>query len=103
MEELSAADGFAAMGSEARLRVLRLLVKAGEDGLAVGDIQQRTGIPASTLAHHLKHLTNAGLILQEKQGRIITSRANYAHLQSLAAFILEECCIEQTSLTEIAS
>ncbi|MEM8651573.1 MAG: helix-turn-helix domain-containing protein, partial [Pseudomonadota bacterium] len=75
--------------------VLRSLVKAGDNGLLVGDIQERTGIPASTLAHHLKFLTSAGLIVQEKNGRSIINRANYSHLQELAAFILEECCADQ--------
>jgi len=90
-----AADGFAAMGSESRLAVLRILVKAGPDGLAVGDIQERTGIAASTLAHHLRFLADAGLIEQEKRGRAVISRASYDRLKQLAAFILEECCSEQ--------
>ncbi len=89
-----AALGFSAMGSEARLDVLRMLVKAGPKGLAVGDIQRRTGIVASTLAHHLKFLAAADLIVQEKQGRSILSRANYGHLEGLAAFILNECCVD---------
>lgn len=97
MELVSAAEGFSAIGSESRLQVLQALVKAGDGGLSVGDIQERTGIPASTLAHHLKFLGSANLIKQSKQGRTITSFANYGHLESLAAFILEECCIEQKS------
>ncbi|MEM8540511.1 MAG: metalloregulator ArsR/SmtB family transcription factor [Pseudomonadota bacterium] len=95
MELVSAAEGFSAIGSESRLQVLQALVKAGDKGLSVGDIQQRTGIPASTLAHHLKFLGSANLIVQSKQGRTITSSANYRHLEALAAFILEECCSEQ--------
>lgn len=92
MDNVSAAQGFSAMGSESRLEVLRCLVKAGEDGLLVGEIQSRTAIPASTLAHHLKFLASAGLIISEKNGRTITNRAAFSHLESLAAFILEECC-----------
>ncbi|NNC27530.1 winged helix-turn-helix transcriptional regulator, partial [Salinisphaera sp. USBA-960] len=64
-----AAQGFAALGSEARLQVVLTLVKAGQGGLTVGDIQTRTGMPASTLAHHLKFLASAGLVSQEKDGR----------------------------------
>ncbi len=94
MDIVQAAQGFSAMGSEPRLEVLQTLVKAGEDGLLVGDIQSRTGIPASTLAHHLKFLASAGLITADKNGRTITNRANFTHLQSLAAFILEECCTD---------
>lgn len=94
-----AAQGFSAMGSEARMDVLRHLVKAGQKGLVVGDIQERTGIAASTLAHHLKFLSAAGLIVQEKQGRSIISRANYEHLSALASFILNECCVDEESST----
>jgi DNA-binding transcriptional ArsR family regulator len=95
MDLVTAAQGFSAMGSESRLEVLQTLVRAGDKGLLVGDIQQRTGIPGSTLAHHLKFLTSADLIVQNRQGRTIINRANYQHLQALAAFILEECCTDQ--------
>ena len=95
MDTVTAAQGFSAMGSESRLEVLQTLVRAGDAGLAVGDIQQRTGIPGSTLAHHLKFLSSADLIVQDKQGRTIINQANYQHLQALAAFILEECCVDQ--------
>lgn len=95
MKPLTAAQGFSAMGSESRLEVLQVLVRAGNKGLAVGDIQSRTGIPASTLAHHLKFLSAAELVLQDKQGRTIINRANFDVLQSLAEYILNECCSEE--------
>ena len=95
MELVTAAQGFSAMGSESRLEVLQTLVRAGDKGMLVGDIQQRTGIPGSTLAHHLKFLTSADLIVQNRQGRTIVNQANYRHLQALAAFILEECCKDE--------
>jgi DNA-binding transcriptional ArsR family regulator len=87
-----AAQGFAAMGAEARLEVLRVLVRAGETGLTVGEVRDRTGIAASTLAHHLKFLAAAEVVVQEKAGRSTICRANFDHLQSLAGFILSECC-----------
>jgi DNA-binding transcriptional ArsR family regulator len=89
-----AAQGFAAIGSEARLQVLLTLVRAGEEGLIVGEIQQRTGMAASTLAHHLRFLTSAGLVDQKKQGRSVCNRAVYAHLEALAGYILKECCAD---------
>ena len=89
-----AAAGFAAMGSEARLKVLRALVRAGEAGLTVGEIQARTGIPPSTLAHHLKSLCGGGLVIQERVGRSTVNRADFANLESLANFILGECCVD---------
>jgi DNA-binding transcriptional ArsR family regulator len=90
----TAARGFAAMGSESRLKVLRALVRAGERGLSVGEIQERTGIASSTLAHHLKFLAAGGLVEQEKVGRSTINRASYDHLTMLADFILHECCAE---------
>jgi len=89
-----AAQGFAAMGSEARLKVLRTLVRAGAAGLTVGEIQERTGIAPSTLAHHLKFLAAGELVEQEKAGRAVINRARYDKLRELAQFILGECCAD---------
>lgn len=90
----TAAQGFAAMGSEARLKVLKTLVRAGETGLTVGEIQDRTGIAPSTLAHHLKFLAAGGLVEQQKIGRATLNRACFDELQTLAHFILSECCAD---------
>lgn len=90
-----AAQGFAAMGSEARLQVLRCLIRAGHGGLTVSDIQDRTGIAPSTLAHHLKFLTAAEVVEQERAGRSTINRANFTQLEQLAGFILSECCADQ--------
>ena len=75
------ARALSALGHEARLRVYRLLVRAGEDGLIIGDIASHTGLPLSTLAHHLRQLISAGLIVQEKRGREVVNRADYVVLQ----------------------
>ena len=95
MDLEEAAQGFAALGSESRLQVVLTLVKAGRGGLTVGDIQARTGMAASTLAHHLKFLTSAGLIVQEKAGRAVINRAAFEHLEGLAGYILKECCVDE--------
>ncbi|MGV6850231.1 MAG: ArsR/SmtB family transcription factor [Marinibacterium sp.] len=89
-----AAQGFAAMGSEARLKVLRALVRAGEPGLSVGEIRSRTGIAPSTLAHHLKFLAAGGLVEQERAGRATLTRARFDRLHALADFIVSECCAD---------
>ncbi|MBO9447748.1 metalloregulator ArsR/SmtB family transcription factor [Ruegeria sp. R14_0] len=91
----TAAAGFSAMGSEARLKVLKTLVRAGQTGLTVGEIQDRTGIAPSTLAHHLRFLAAGGVVEQEKVGRSTINRANYDELRSLAQFILSECCVDE--------
>ncbi|MBY6136098.1 ArsR/SmtB family transcription factor [Leisingera sp. XS_AS12] len=94
MQWEEAAQGFAAMGSEARLQVLRCLIRAGEAGLTVGEIQERTGIAPSTLAHHLKFLAGAGVVTQQRQGRATINRADFTRLEALAGFILSECCAD---------
>ena len=90
----SVAAGFSAMGSESRLKVLKVLVRAGESGLTVGEIQERTGIAPSTLAHHLKFLAGGGVVVQEKAGRSTINRADFDQLHVLADFILGECCAD---------
>ena len=90
----AAVQGFSAVGSEPRLDLLLTLVRAGPDGLSIGDIQQRLGIPASTLAHHLRFLVGSGLIEQEKQGRTVINRAAFERIEALAAFLLRECCAD---------
>ena len=70
-----AASTFAALGSEQRLAVLRSLVRAGTDGLTIGELGHRTGVTGSTLTHHMKILAQAGLVTQEKQGRSIVCAA----------------------------
>ncbi|NRB16591.1 MAG: helix-turn-helix transcriptional regulator [Rhodobacteraceae bacterium] len=94
MQWAQAAQGFAAMGSEARLQVLRCLIRAGHEGLMVAEIQHRTGIAPSTLAHHLKCLTSAGVVEQQKRGRSTISRASFQQLEALAQFVLSECCAD---------
>ncbi|MBO0343765.1 helix-turn-helix transcriptional regulator [Roseibium sp. CAU 1637] len=94
------AQGFAALGSEARLAVVLCLVKAGTGGLTIGDIQERTGMAPSTLAHHLRFLSQGGLILQEKQGRSVVNRASFDHLAALGGYLLKECCADEQKCGE---
>ncbi|WP_281840961.1 ArsR/SmtB family transcription factor [Sinisalibacter aestuarii] len=90
-----AASAFAALGSEQRLGVLRVLVRAGPDGLTMGALGQRTGVTGSTLTHHLKILAGAGLVTQEKRGRsIICGAADYDIMRALADYLLSECCAD---------
>lgn len=83
---------FAALGNEARLGIFRLLVRAGQDGLCVGDIGAHFGFKPSTLAHHLGTLVHAGLVIQEKKGREVYSRVDYEAMNGLLDFLTEECC-----------
>ncbi|MCZ8153423.1 MAG: metalloregulator ArsR/SmtB family transcription factor [Rhodobacteraceae bacterium] len=86
------ARALAALGHDARLSIFRLLVKAGEAGLRVGDIGLLLGLPPSTLAHHLSTLVEAGLVLQERQGREVFNRVDFPAMQRIVGFLTSECC-----------
>ena len=96
-----AASTFAALGSEQRLTVLRSLVRAGPDGLTIGALGDRSGVIGSTLTHHMKILTQAGLVTQTRQGRqIICAAVAYDELRELSQFLLRECCADATQCQE---
>jgi DNA-binding transcriptional ArsR family regulator len=86
------ADMFAALGSEPRLRVLRLLLQAHPTGMVVAELQDELGIPWSTLSHHLEKLRHEGLVTSERSGTFQRYRADCDALQTLLAFLFEECC-----------
>ncbi|RFP87885.1 transcriptional regulator [Rhodobacteraceae bacterium 63075] len=89
------ASTFAALGSEQRLNVLRTLVRAGPEGLSIGDLGARAGVSGSTLTHHMKILSQAGLVTQARQGRkIICAAVAFDELRNLSQFLLRECCAD---------
>ncbi|MEM1150045.1 MAG: metalloregulator ArsR/SmtB family transcription factor [Pseudomonadota bacterium] len=92
MNDDRAANTFAALGHPARVGILRLLVKAGCSGLNMGAIRAALGVPASTFAHHLKAMADAGLVVQRKQGREVISTVDFSALRDVAAFLMEDCC-----------
>jgi ArsR family transcriptional regulator, arsenate/arsenite/antimonite-responsive transcriptional repressor len=86
------ADMFSAMGTEARLRIVRLLLSAHPDGMVVGDIADELEIPASTLSHHLDKLKNEDLVQVQREGTFLRYTANTDALQELLGFLYAECC-----------
>lgn|GEM_PF-267356 len=92
MKLAQSALAFSALGHEARLEVFRVLVRAGHDGLSVGDIATHFEQPPSTLAHHLRTLVRAGLVVQERQGRLVLCRADFGAVLRAATFLTAECC-----------
>lgn len=92
MDSPAAVSALAALAQEHRLAIFRLLIQAGEEGLAAGAIAERLGIPASSLSFHLAQLNRAGLVGQERQGRSIRYRADYAAMNGLVSYLLENCC-----------
>lgn len=89
-----AAKRLEALGNPTRLQVYRTLVRAGHDGMPVGGLQERLGIAASTLSHHLHRLIQVGLVTQERQMTTLICRANYAAMDGLVGFLVDECCID---------
>jgi DNA-binding transcriptional ArsR family regulator len=87
-----AARRLAELGNLTRLRIVRLLVRAGPERLAIGEVQSRLDIPASTLAFHLRGLVSAGLVDQEREGRVVRCRPNTAVINATLAFVKESCC-----------
>jgi ArsR family transcriptional regulator, arsenate/arsenite/antimonite-responsive transcriptional repressor len=86
------ADMFAAMGSEPRLRIVRLLLSAHPDGMFVGEIASDLEITASTLSHHLEKLKNEDLVRVKREGTFLRYTANAGALQEVLSFLYAECC-----------
>ena len=94
MEINNAADILGKIGNPTRLQIVRLLVRAGEPGLAVGAIQRQLDIPASTLTHHLSHLKSVGLVNQSRQQTSLICSLDFDKLQDLIDFLSKECCVD---------
>ncbi|WP_235019304.1 ArsR/SmtB family transcription factor [Tabrizicola flagellatus] len=92
MDTNLAAARLAALGSPTRLRLYRLLVRAGEPGQTMGQIQEQLGIPGSTLSHHCRALVQVGLIRQQRVGTSLICHANYPVMRALIEHLAAECC-----------
>ena len=92
------ADMFSAMGTEPRLRILRLLLSAHPEGMIVGEIGSELGIPGSTLSHHLEKLKNEDLISVRRESQFLRYSANTESLQELLGFLYAECCTRNRPL-----
>jgi ArsR family transcriptional regulator, arsenate/arsenite/antimonite-responsive transcriptional repressor len=97
-EVLRYADMFSALGTEARLRIMRALLSAHPEGLIVGDIQEELEIPSSTLSHHLEKLKNEGLVNVARESTFLRYTANTEGLQELLRFLYAECCTRNKAL-----
>jgi ArsR family transcriptional regulator, arsenate/arsenite/antimonite-responsive transcriptional repressor len=92
------ADMFSAIGTEARLRIVRLLLSAHPDGMVVGELGDELGIPASTLSHHLDKLKNESLVQVRREGTYLHYTANTGALQELLGFLYAECCTRNKAI-----
>lgn len=92
MEENDAVKSLAAIAHSSRLRVFRSLVVAGTAGMTPGALTEALDLPGTSLSFHLKELTHAGLVSQERQGRNLIYRASFDKVNDLLAYLTENCC-----------
>src|SRR5271157_3477484 len=92
------ADMFSAMGSEPRLRIMRLLLSAHTEGMVVGDIATELDVGASTLSHHLEKLKNEDLVRVQREGTFLRYTANTSVLEELLGFLFAECCTRNKAI-----
>jgi ArsR family transcriptional regulator len=83
------------LGNPTRLRIVRELVRAGNSGMAVGEIKNRLGTPNSTLSHHLNHLKNVGLVKQKRESTVLRCFVDYQAIDSIVEFLTQECCVAE--------
>ncbi|MDL2210251.1 metalloregulator ArsR/SmtB family transcription factor [Desulfovibrio sp. OttesenSCG-928-O18] len=95
MDIETVASALKELGHPTRLGIYKRLVKAGEDGLPVGELQKDLDVPPSTLSHHISALLSVGLVKQTREGRILHCTAQYEVLNEIIAFLMEECCFDQ--------
>ncbi|MDB5647356.1 metalloregulator ArsR/SmtB family transcription factor [Methylobacterium sp.] len=92
IDEARAVAAFAALGQENRLRIVRVLVTAGPDGMAAGRLAGAVGVSGTNLSFHLKELSHAGLVRSRRAGRSILYSAAYPALSGLIQFLMRDCC-----------
>ncbi len=103
MNESAVVRSLAALAQEVRLRVFRALIVAGQEGLTPGAISEQLGVAPNTLSFHLKELSHAGLVSQERQGRNLVYRASFETMTELLAYLTENCCQGTACLPEEAT
>ena len=103
MEETEVVKSLAALAHPLRLRVFRALVVVGKDGLTPGTMSEALGIPAATLSFHLKELTSAGLVTQERASRNLIYRAAYERMNAVLGYLTENCCQGAPCLDAVAA
>ncbi|WP_283178875.1 metalloregulator ArsR/SmtB family transcription factor [Gemmobacter sp. 24YEA27] len=103
MDERQALLSFGALSQETRLRILRMLVVAGPEGLAAGVIAEQAGVTASNVSFHAKELERAGLVSSRRESRSILYTAEFDALNGLLRFLMEDCCGGRICLPEVGT
>ena len=92
MEKSDAIASLGALAQDSRLEIFRLLVQVGPEGMPAGRIGERLGLPSATLSFHLNQLRQAGLVTFRREGRLLIYAAEYEAMNSLLAYLTENCC-----------
>ena len=92
MDLITATLALNALSHETRLAAFRQLVQTGSEGLSVGELREQLDVPGATLTAHLNILCNAGLVTDEREGRVIRVRANYQRMDALLGYLTDNCC-----------
>lgn len=101
LRERQAVDALGALAQANRLALFRLLVQCGESGMTAGEIAERLGVPNSSLSFHLAHLERSGLISRTRDGRSLIYRADFAAMNRLVGYLMENCCGGKGCVTEL--
>ena len=100
MELLDAVDVLEALAHGRRLELFRLLVRVGPDGLAAGEISERSGLPPASRNFHLSRLEASGLVAKRRDGRRVLYSTDFGRVRELAGFLVAECCVDAPSTKE---
>jgi len=103
MDDSLIARRLGALGNETRLEIYRILVRAGREGVPVGDLQRRTAAPMSTVSHHLHKLITVGLVRQEREGTTLYCHANYDAMDETVGYLTKVCCVDSKASAEDAA
>jgi DNA-binding transcriptional ArsR family regulator len=103
MNSSEAVDALAALAQPVRLQIFRCLVVAGPDGMTPSALVEAIAVPATGLSFHLKELTRAGLVSQERQGRNLVYRAAFKKMTALLSYLTENCCQGQPCVFDSAA
>ena len=99
MELYEATEAFSSLSQETRLRVFKLIIEYGQDGVIPSTIADALKIPDNTLSFHLSHMSRAGIVTSKKNGRSVTYFANTDYIEELISFMKSNCCAKEITKT----
>ena len=99
LKKTKAVGALAALAHETRIDAFRLLVRSNPHGLSVGEVGRKLGIPATTMSFHITQLTNAGLVVQKRAGKLVLVAVDFAAMNEVLGYLMENCCQENRGVS----